>query len=367
MKILITGGHLSPALAVIEELGSRASVVFVGRKYALDQEKNFSLEYLEIKKRQIPFYHLQSGRLTRLLNLKSLLNLIKIPFGLYRAFKIFLKVKPDLVLSFGGYLGFPVCFAAFILKKPIFIHEQTIKPGLSNRLVGLMAKKIFLAFPEAKKYFTPAKVVLSGNPVRKNIFQVNKKPFDLKKNRPVIYITGGSLGSHSINLLVAKILPKLLEKYIVIHQTGNVSKYNDFKTLSQIRDKLTNELKKNYFLKTHFFTDELGYIYSICDLLVGRSGANTAFELLAAKIPAIFIPLPWSAGKEQLMHAQLFQKKGTAEILEQSQAAEKLLEIIAKVLSNLKYYKNNFKNLELLDRKNAAEIILQTILSQHSS
>src|SRR3989338_4758789 len=78
-------------------------------------------------------------------------------------------------------------------------------------------------------------------------------------------------------------------------------------------------------------------------------------------------PFFWSAGKEQLMHAQLFQKKGTAEILEQSQAAEKLLEIIAKVLSNLKYYKNNFKNLELLDRKNAAEIILQTILSQHSS
>ncbi|MBI4226227.1 UDP-N-acetylglucosamine--N-acetylmuramyl-(pentapeptide) pyrophosphoryl-undecaprenol N-acetylglucosamine transferase [Candidatus Roizmanbacteria bacterium] len=373
MKILITGGHFAPALAVIDEIADKVSVVFVGRKYSLDQEKTFSLEYQEITKRHIPFYNLQTGRLTRLLILRSILNAIKIPLGLYQAISVLTKVKPDLILSFGGYIGFPICFIGFILKIPIFIHEQTIKPGLTNRLIGHLAKKIFISFAEAKECFPPEKVVLSGNPVRKTVLSIHKKPFDLKtplsgvkKHKPVIYFTGGSLGSHSVNVKIEKILSSLLKKYAVIQQTGSVKEYNDYQRLKDKRNKLANDLKANYYIRDHFFADELGYIYSESDLVVGRSGANTVFELIAWKKPAVFIPLPWSANQEQLKQAMLLQKAGVGEIFQQSQNFNQLLQLIEKVITNLEYYKNNFKNVELLYKENAAKIIVQTILSQKS-
>src|SRR3989338_9330957 len=107
MKILITGGHLSPAMAVIDEIGNKAEVVFVGRKFALDRENSHSLEYQEISKKKIPFYHLSTGRFTRLLNFKLIINLVKLPLGFYRALVIIKKTKPGVILSFGGYIGFP--------------------------------------------------------------------------------------------------------------------------------------------------------------------------------------------------------------------------------------------------------------------
>ncbi len=364
MKILITGGHLAPALAVIDEIADKAQVVFVGRKFDLDQEKTFSLEYQEITKKNIPFYHLQSGRLTRLLNFKLFSNLTKIPSSLFQASKIIAKEKPQVILSFGSYIGFPICLVGYILKIPIFIHEQTINPGLVNRVTGRLAKKIFVTFPESKKHFSPEKVILSGNPTRKIVLSVNKKPFSLRKNKPAIYFTGGSLGSHSVNLILEKILPQVLSKFIVIHQTGKISEYGDFKRLQAKRNKLPDNLKNNYYLKEHFTGDELGYIYSLADLVVGRSGANTLFELISWKKPAIFIPLPWSANQEQLSQAKLFQTAGVGEIFQQSQDSVYLIDLIEKALAHINNYKKNFKNVELLYKENAANIIVQTILSQ---
>ena len=363
MKILITGGHLSPALAVVDEIGNQADIVFVGRKYALDQEKTPSLEYQEIAKKKLTFYNLQTGRFTRLLNLRLFLNTFKIPLGLFQAFTILNKEKPDLILSFGGYIGFPICLIAFILGIPIFIHEQTINPGLANRLTGYFAQNIFVAFAESKKYFPQAKVILSGNPVRKTVLAVRKKPFNLQKSKPVIYFTGGSLGSHSINLHLEKILPGLLAKYIVIHQTGRISEYSDYQRLLQKRNKMSKILKERYYLRDHFFSDELGYIYSISDLIVGRSGANTLFELIAWRKPAILIPLPWSGGKEQLKQAQLWQKAGVAAIFQQAQDSKYLTNLIDKIITQIDFYKNNFKNVELLYKQNAAKTIVQKILA----
>ena len=363
MKILITGGHLSPALAVIEEIGNQADLVFVGRKYILDQDKNLSLEYQEITRRGLTFYHLQTGRFTRLLNLRLFLNLFKIPLGLLQAIVILNKEKPDLILSFGGYIGFPICLIAYILGIPIFIHEQTIYPGLVNRLTGFFAQNIFIAFAESKKYFPSAKVILSGNPVRKAVLRPSKKPFNLQKSLPVLYFTGGSLGSHSLNQHLETILPELLTKYIVIHQAGRVSEYNDYQRLLLKRSKLNKILKARYYLRDHFFSDELGYIYSFTDLIVSRSGANTLFELIAWKKPAILIPLPWSGGQEQLKQAQLLQKAGVAEIFQQTQATKILAKLIAKVIAQLNFYQKNFKNVELLYQQNAAKTIVQKILA----
>lgn len=364
MKILITGGHLAPALAVVEELKKTkpdAEVIFVGRKYALDSEKTISLEYKEVSKRKIPFVSLQAGRLTKVLSIKSIRSFIRIPLGFFNAFFIINKYRPDIILSFGGYLALPLVFWGYFFKSKIYTHEQTIKPGRANKIIGFYAKKVFIAFDESKKYFSQKKVVVTGNPIRETVLVIRKKPFEIKKDRPVIYITGGSLGSHSINEHIKKILVRLLDKYIVIHQIGETKEYQDYEKLVELKNNLSEEYGKRYFPVKHFYEDEIGYIYSLTDLVVGRAGANTFFELIKLKKPAVFIPLPWSSGKEQQFHAEIFAKNHIGEIFHQIETSDKLLRIIGKMIENIEEYKKNFKLLNHLYNKNASQYIIKEI------
>ncbi|MCX7955883.1 MAG: UDP-N-acetylglucosamine--N-acetylmuramyl-(pentapeptide) pyrophosphoryl-undecaprenol N-acetylglucosamine transferase [Patescibacteria group bacterium] len=364
MKILITGGHLAPALAVIDEIKKEKpniKMIFVGRKYAIDKDKVESLEYKEIKKKNIKFINLKTGKLTRIFSLEYFLNFLKIFLGFFNSFFIILNHRPDLILSFGSYLALPIVFWGYIFKIPVFTHEQTINPGLANKIIGLFAKKIFISFKEAEKFFNKNKVILTGNPIRQSIFKIQKKPFFIKKTIPVLYITGGSLGSHSINLHIKKILKNLLESYIVIHQTGDTKEYHDYEDLLSIKNQLPENLKNKYFLAKHFFEDEIAYIYFLSDLVISRSGANTFFELIVLKKPAVFIPLPWSAGKEQQYHAEIFAKAGCGEIFHQIESSDKLLRIINKMIKNISFYKNNFKNLRDLYSKNASKKIIKEI------
>ncbi len=364
MKILITGGHLTPALAVIDEIKKtkpEVEIVFVGRKYALDFEKTISLELKEVSQRNIRFINLNAGRLTRVISLQSIFSFLKIPIGFLQAFFIIVEQKPQLVLSFGGYLALPLVFWAWLFRIPCFTHEQTLNPGMANRIISRFAKKIFVAFEETKKYFPQEKTFVVGNPIRETVLKVVDKPFDIKKTKPVIYITGGSLGSHSINLHIKSILPDLLKKYIVIHQTGETKQYHDYEDLEKIKNQLPKKLKEQYFLKKHFFEKEIGYVYSLADLVISRCGANTFFELVALKKPAVLIPLPWSAGREQQLHAEILTKAGCAQIFHQVESSKKLLRLIDSMVKNLDFYKKNFSHLNLNYKKNAANTIVKEI------
>lgn len=363
MKIIITGGHLSPALAVIDEIQKTRNdveIIFVGRKHAY-QDRSLTLEYKEISRRGIIFYHLTAGRLTRIISLNSLINFLKTPIGFFQALRIVRNEKPNFILSFGGYIALPVALSAKLLKIRVYSHEQTISPGLANKIIAKFADKIFVSFDESKKFYPPDKVILTGNPIKNSILKIIKKPFDILKNKPVIYVTGGSLGSHSINTHIQEILKNLLNKYIVIHQTGNVKNYNDFEKLSTYKKNLPYDQKNNYYLVEHFTEEELGYIYSLADLVVGRAGANTFFELIYLKKPAIFIPLPWSANQEQLKQASIFQQAGTGEVFNQFDNSQKLLELIEKLIKNHDSYKKNFNNLTVIYEKNAAKNIVSEI------
>ncbi len=354
MKILITGGHLSPALALIDYLKQKKQVdlVYVGKKY--DSKHSLSLEYKEIKKRGIRFYHLSTGRLTRILNLQLLINALKIPWGIVSAFYILIKEKPHSVINFGSYLGFPIGIMAVLLRIPLYTHEQTIDPGLTNRILGRFSKKIFVAFEEPKKFFPAQKTFVTGNLIKPSIFKIIKKPFEIKKNKPVIYITGGSLGSHSINLIVEKILADLKKDYLIIHQTGSVQKFNDYHRLRKLAD-------QSYYPKEHFLDDEIGYVYSIADMVISRAGANTFFELIALKKPAIFIPLPWSANKEQEKHAQLFSRHQLGLVFHQEENPKKLISLIKQLFNKYQFYRNNFSKLPISLKLNASEKIIKEI------
>lgn len=367
MKVLITGGHLAPALAVIDEMTSgknnyQIEVIFAGRQHNSDNELSYSLEYKEINRRNIKFIALNTGRLVREISLRSLKNFLLIIIGFINGLKIIHQVRPDAVVSFGGYLGFPFVFWGWLTRIPVYIHEQTLNPGLANRVGSYLAKKVFVSFPSTSSFFQKNKVINAGNPVRKDVFKIYKKPFDIDKKLPVIYVTGGSLGSHSLNIHLAKILRKLLTDFIVIHQSGNVKEYNDYQMLSELRQSLPIEMKKRYFLREHIFSDEIGYIFSVSDFVVGRSGANTFFELIDLKKPAILIPLPWSANQEQQKQAELFLSQGLGEIFSQFDSSEKLYLLIKQVAKNINQYKACFNQLKPEYKQNAAEIIIQTIL-----
>lgn len=361
MKILITGGHVTPAIAVIDELKNH-DIVFVGRKYAQEGEDVVSFEYKEIANRGITFINLPAGRLSRTLTFRTILNFLRVPLGFFHALKIILQEKPDRVLSFGGYLAIPISVWAWIFHIPLFTHEQTIVPGFANRLISKIAKKTLVSFEQAQKYFPEKKVIVTGNPIRKSILKVHEIPFSIVKDKPVVFFSGGSLGSHSINLIVERNIRDLLKNYIVIHQTGDVKRYDDFKRLTKLKDTLPEKLKKQYYIQEHFHEDEFGFVYSIVDIVVGRSGANTFFELIATKLPAIFIPLPWAGYKEQEKQAKIFKNSGTGDIFYQEEPDRKLMSLIHDVVTNKDQYMRNFKKLELFYKEDAAQIIVQTIL-----
>ncbi|MFN4212540.1 MAG: UDP-N-acetylglucosamine--N-acetylmuramyl-(pentapeptide) pyrophosphoryl-undecaprenol N-acetylglucosamine transferase [Microgenomates group bacterium] len=338
-------------------------MIFVGRKFINNFEDTLSLEYQEITKKKIKFISLSAGRFTRTLTLKSFLDLLFIPIGFFQALKIIIKERPNAILSFGGYLALPIVFWGFLAGIPIYTHEQTISPGLANRIIGFFAKKIFVAFEKSTTYFNKTKTIVVGNPIRESVFKVIKRPFNLVKNRSVIYISGGSLGSHSVNELIKQILPFLLKKFIIIHQIGDTKEYHDYENLINYKNKLSKELQKNYFPKKFFFEEEIGYIYSLADLVVSRAGANTFFELLSLKKPTIFIPLPWSAGKEQELQAKIFKEAGVGEIFYQWEDTSKLLQLIDKMIIEREKYQKNFDKLANLYNKNAAKPIIKEILS----
>jgi UDP-N-acetylglucosamine--N-acetylmuramyl-(pentapeptide) pyrophosphoryl-undecaprenol N-acetylglucosamine transferase len=359
MKILITGGHYSTALAIIDKLKNQ-SIVFVGREYAVNNDIEKSLEYKEIIKRDIKFISLNTGKISRELSFKAISQLFKIPQGFVNAFKIINKEKPDVVLSFGSYMAVPICFASWIFKIPVFIHEQTIKPGLSNQILSLLSKKVFVSFPQALKYFPDNKSILTGNPVRNSLFYPAKQ-FDIEKNLPVLFITGGSLGSHSINNIIKKNIKYLLKKYIVILQTGSAREFDDFTSFEKIKKTLPDSLRKNLYIKKNFIDKEMAFIYSVADLVLSRSGANTVFELIVLRKPCILIPLPWAVRNEQEEHAKILKKAGVCEIFYQNENEKKLLRTIDNMIKNIETYKNNFKNISYLNRKNAAEEIIKAI------
>lgn len=354
MKILITGGHVTPALAVIDELQKKSGIdiLFVGRTYALYADRTESFEYQEVLARGVRFVDFHAGRLS-----SSLKNVIGIPRGFAEAFLLLQQEKPDIVVSFGGYIALPIAMWAYLLRIPVFTHEQVLAPGLTNKIIARFTKKVCITFPQSESYFNKKNTIVTGNPIRQVIFTTDKKPFLIKTNgKKVIYITGGSLGAHTINMSVYKLINKLLEKYIVIHQCGDATEYNDFETLSHIKH-------ADYHLAKHFLNDQIGFIYTNADVVVSRAGANTIFELIALLKPAVLIPLPISRHNEQMEHAKLLKKAGAAEIVYQNDLDSNLLPAIDMVANSIDKYKKNFESLQYLYKKDAAKKIVAEILN----
>ena len=377
-KIVITGGHLTPALAVIDELLKRGEweIFYIGRKYTAEGDKNPSLESMVIQEKDLDFVPINFGRLQHKFTRYTIFAFLRIPFGFLQAFFHLLRIKPNVVLSFGSYVGVPVVLAGWLLGIPIVIHEQTTIVGLGNKINSFFAKKICVSWPETLKQFPKEKTVLTGNPLRLDIFKNNLKilstlfrakretrvSLKFEKDRPLILVTGGNQGSHRINIAIEGILGKLLIKYHVFHQTGHLAGFGDFERLEEKRNHLPKNLKDNYHLKKYVSGEEWGTLLEGADLVVSRAGINTITELLVLGKPQLLIPIPWLPGDEQTKNAQMVEKIGLAEILSQDDLnPQNLFKKIELMMNKINVYRQNKDKAEKLIIKNATQKIVDEL------
>lgn len=363
-KIFITGGHLTPAIAITDLLITKGwKIWYVGRKHAQEEDKSVSVEYQTIKsyKSKLEILLIRTGKLQRYLSLKSVLSLLKIPIGFLQSVYWLIKYQPSIVLSFGGYVAVPVTFAAWIFGIPVITHEQTQSPGIANKLIALIASKICLTWKNQQNFFPENKTILTGLPLRKEIWEV-KKSLPISLNKPLIYISGGSLGSHTINQLLIPIIPRLIKDFSIIHQCGDTQKYNDYDKLFKLRSELPATFKKNYLPIKYINVDYLGWVYKKAAFCISRAGANTVYEFAVFSLPAIFIPIPWSSGNEQYQNAQLFVQNTCGIILDQNKInSEKLYQQIFLFNKNLDTYRRNVTKLKNLIFTTGSRNLLQVI------
>lgn len=332
-KILITGGHLTPALALIDyclsrpEIASPLEFVFAGREWAQAVDGQKSWEKTEVSRREIKFINFAAVK-TGAFNLG----------GFFRSFlqakKILQDEKIDLLLSFGGYLALPFALAASDLKIPLITHEQTRVLGRANRLIAALADKLAVSFPQTSRLFLN-KTVVTGNPLRPAIFAAGQKSpawftYNLQQKNPLplLYVSGGSQGSQTINENILSILPELSQKFVIIHQLGRRSVKRQ--PLQIVADFLITPvgktvIKENYFPREFLSETELAFFYPRFSLALARAGANTVAELTAFTIPTLFIPLPFANYREQEKNAHFLVKNQAALVLKQTQLNQRNL------------------------------------------
>lgn len=339
-RILISGGHLTPALALIDYLKDNKvenlDIIFAGRIYSQDIDKQKAQEKSEVEKRQIKFVVFEAPRPASNVLEKFFLG-PKFVFSLLRAFLLLLKYRPKVFISFGGYLAVPLGMMAWILGIPIITHEQTVSAGQANLFLAKFAKIIAVSHKESLKFFPKNKTTVTGNPIRPDLIATKpQRPEwsnNLNSEKPTLLITGGNQGSYILNTTVSQILPKIIHNWNIIHACGNpTSSINYTVELEKIKQTLHAGHRNNYIVKEWLTTSELAWIYNIADGAVSRAGANTVQEIAFAQIPTIFVPLPFAKGNEQLLNARTLTDSGAAILLEQKNlSAETLVEKIGQL------------------------------------
>jgi UDP-N-acetylglucosamine--N-acetylmuramyl-(pentapeptide) pyrophosphoryl-undecaprenol N-acetylglucosamine transferase len=352
-KIVIAGGHLTPALAVIEELQKRDDweIYYFGRPYSTEGDRTPSLESKIIKEQGLKFIPINFGRIQHNFTRYSPWAFLRIPWGFTLSFVHLIRLRPKLVLSFGSYVGATIVVSAWLLGIPVVIHEQTTVSGLANKISSVLAKKILVSWTQTLKNFPKEKSILTGNPLRSEIFQFNSKiwdSFEFDQKLPLLLITGGNQGSHRINVAVEIILKKLLNRYNLFHQTGHLESFGDFGRLTKAKEKLPAGLGKRYQIRRYLTGEEWGTVLHKADLVVSRAGINTISELLALGKPQLLIPIPWLPADEQGQNARMVKKIGLGEILTQNDLnPENLFQRIENMMKNLKKYQQKSEQFNL--------------------
>ncbi|MBB5965896.1 UDP-N-acetylglucosamine--N-acetylmuramyl-(pentapeptide) pyrophosphoryl-undecaprenol N-acetylglucosamine transferase [Planomonospora venezuelensis] len=339
-----TGGHTYPALTTVRTLQARLAatgraldVVWVGTADGLEARVAAS--------ERIAFAAVATGKVRRARNPLKMISpanikdMGRVPLGVAQARSIVSRFRPDVVLATGGYVAVPVGLAAAMCRRPLVVHEQTVRLGLANRLLARTATR-FAVSSESTVSLLPESsrgiAVVTGNPVRPEVLsgQADKAINGLglhgfDRTLPTVYVTGGAQGSQQINNVVGGVLPWLLSHANVVHQCGTAN----VEELRRRTAELPPGLAARYHL-TGFIGPELPDVLDLADVLVSRSGAGTIAEVTALGKAAVFIPLASSAGDEQAHNARYLQEDGAAVALLDEVSTAALRVAVEPLLTN---------------------------------
>ena len=361
-----TGGHIYPGLAVADELKKIAEknnlkikIYWFGNSSGMDRtlvEKSGSADR---------FCAVPSGKLRRYFSIKNFFDVFKIIAGIAVSFFRLLFIRPAVVFSKGGFVSVPPCFAARILRIPVFTHECDFTPGLATKINSRFASKILVSYPETVKFLPKNKqslAVVTGNPVRPVFYEADAqkgrkflfegKNADLIK--PVLLVLGGSLGAHQLNELVVENLAWLTEHFNVVHQCGS-------------KDASFVPSQTDSYFPYPFIYEQMPDVIACADVILSRAGANTVWESAVEKKPSVLIPLCGNGTRgDQVDNANFFKERGAAFVLTGNEAVfENLRNCLEKLLDKKERDLMSQKMAELASGKRAslkiAELIFKSI------
>lgn len=298
-----TGGHIVPNIALIDELKARhpkdLELLYIGSRHSMEEQL--------MRDAGVPFKSVMTGKLRRYFSLWNLVDVVKIPIGVVQALFILRRFRPKAVFAKGGFVSFPAACAAWMLRIPVILHESDVVPGLANKLCSRFATQVCVSFEESAKHFKGKDVVVTGNPVRREIAHGDSEKAreftGLHGKKPVLLVMGGSQGAQFLNDLVHNHLDELLQQFHVVHLAG--------------KHQCRHENREGY--RCYPYVDkELKDLYALADVVVTRSGANTLAELATVGKPAILVPLSKQASRgDQIVNARTFADHHQAHVMEE--------------------------------------------------
>ncbi len=351
-----TGGHIFPAVAIANQLREvliDVEILFVGALGKMEMTKVPEAGYKIIG---LPVVGLQ-----RKLTLKNLAFPFKVLSSIRKAREIIRNFKPDVAVGVGGYASAPLLRAASNMGIPSLIQEQNSYAGLTNKWLGKKVKKICVAYENMDRYFPANKIVITGNPVRKEMVDTTGKRekaldfFKLEKSKKVLFAMGGSLGARTINESLLKGIQDLLDSDIqVIWQVGKF--YFD-----DIKKKLEDIDQEN--LRVVEFMKEMDLAYAVSDVVISRAGALSISELCLVRKPVIFVPSPNVSEDHQTKNAMALVEKDAALIVPDVEAQEKLVKEALSLIHDTDRCQKLSENIAKMGQPHATENIVNEIMN----
>ncbi|MCI8347426.1 MAG: undecaprenyldiphospho-muramoylpentapeptide beta-N-acetylglucosaminyltransferase [Bacilli bacterium] len=346
MKAIIcaggTGGHVFPALAIINKIKEKDSlsrILYIGTTDRMEKDL--------IPKLGIPYEGIEMEGISRKNIFKNIPIFIKYKKAVKRAKKIIKEFNPDIVIGVGGYITAPVMIAAHKLKYKTMIHEQNSVPGVSNKLIAKYADRVCVSLPNTLSYFDKEKTVYTGNPRSEEIISTkvaNKKDFGLMENKKLVMIVMGSLGSTTMTKKIKELIPAFnIKDYQVIIITGE-NYYDSFKSMN---------LPKNVAVVP--FLENFIQLLKKTDLIISRAGASTISEITAIGLPSILVPSPYVTANHQYLNAKELEENGATKLInEEDFSMNIVISAIDEILMNREVYDKMKRNALKLGVKDSA-------------
>ena len=350
-----TGGHIYPAIAIanaLQEQNPTIEILFVGAEGKMEMEK--------VPKAGYQIIGLPIVGINRSNPLKNLLFPFKLASSFNKAMQIIKDFNPDIAIGVGGYASGPLLLAASLKNIPIFIQEQNSFAGITNKFLAKKAKKIFVAYPNMERFFPKEKINWLGNPVRKDLIQLDGKKekavdlFKLSANKPCLLVIGGSQGARSINKAIAENISKIASSNIqLIWQTG-VSFEKEAKEIVNKHSNLEAYVSA--------FIYEMDLAYAAADLVCSRAGALSVSEICLAGKPSILVPFPAAAEDHQTENAKSLVQEHAAILIKDADAHKELVDDALKLIHQSEQLEKIGQAAKKLGKPNAAKEIAQKII-----